>query len=333
MNALWLEDNKISLRDIPQPTKPGEALVKIRKAGICSTDLELVKGYYPYRGVIGHEFVGEVISLPTRAEGTLSDPERSRRGDEAGVREGDRVVGEINAVCGQCEQCLNGRPTHCENRTVLGIVNRDGTFAELTQLPITNLHRVPDSVPDEMAVFTEPLAAALEIQDQIQIRPTDRVLLVGAGRLGQLIAQTLALTGCDLRVVARHALQQNLLKARGIRIISEEEIQPWRWDVVVEATGSPSGFSLARRAIRPRGTLVMKSTYKGEMSVNFSSIVVDEINIIGSRCGPFEPALRLMESRQVDPTVLIAKEFRLNEALKAFEHAAETGMLKVLVEP
>jgi threonine dehydrogenase-like Zn-dependent dehydrogenase len=184
-----------------------------------------------------------------------------------------------------------------------------------------------------MAVFTEPLAAALEIQDQIQVKPTDRVLLVGAGRLGQLIAQTLALTGCDLRVVARHANQQNLLKARGIRTIIEEEIQPWRWDIVVEATGSPDGFSLARRAIRPRGTMVLKSTYKGDMSVNFSSVVVDEINLIGSRCGPFEPALRLMESRQVDPTVLIAAEYKLGEALKAFERAAETGVLKVLVEP
>ncbi len=184
-----------------------------------------------------------------------------------------------------------------------------------------------------MAVFTEPLAAALEIQQQVQIKPTDRILLIGAGRLGQLIAQTLALTGCDLRVVARHKRQQELLKARGIRIISEEEIQPWRWDIVVEATGSPSGFSLARQAIRPRGTLVLKSTYKGEMNVNFSSIVVDEINIIGSRCGPFEPALRLMESKQVDPTVLIDSEFALDDALKAFEHAAETGVLKVLVQP
>jgi threonine dehydrogenase-like Zn-dependent dehydrogenase len=242
-------------------------------------------------------------------------------------------VGEINVACYQCEQCLNGRPTHCENRTVLGIVNRDGTIAEFTQLPITNLHRVPDSVPDEMAVFTEPLAAALEIQEQVNIRPTDRVLLIGAGRLGQLIAQTLALTGCDLRVAARHKHQQDLLKARGIRIIAEEEIQRWRWDIVVEATGSPSGFSLARQAIRPRGTLVLKSTYKGDMSVNFSSMVVDEINLLGSRCGPFEPALRLMESRQVDPTVLIANEFKLGEALKAFERAAETGVLKVLVQP
>jgi threonine dehydrogenase-like Zn-dependent dehydrogenase len=315
MNALWLENNEISLRDVPQPRKPNEALIKIRKAGICSTDLELVKGYYPYTGVLGHEFVGEVMEAE----------------DASWI--GRRVVGEINVVCHQCEQCLNGRPTHCENRTVLGIVNRDGVFADFTNLPSTNLRLIPDSVPDEVAVFTEPLAAALEIQQQIQIKPTDRVLLIGAGRLGQLIAQTLALTGCDLRVVARHAHQQNLLKRRGIGIISEEEIKPWRWDIVVEATGSPSGFSLARRAIRPRGTLVLKSTYKGEMGVNFSSMVVDEINIVGSRCGPFEPALRLMESRQVDPTVLIAKEFKLEDGLKAFEHAAGTGMLKVLIEP
>ncbi|MGE5641895.1 MAG: MDR/zinc-dependent alcohol dehydrogenase-like family protein [Byssovorax cruenta] len=315
MNALWLEDNKISLRNISQPRKPDEALIKIRRAGICSTDLELVKGYYPYTGVIGHEFVGEVVEAE----------------DASWI--GQRVVGDINVSCQQCEQCLQGRPTHCEQRTVLGIVNRDGTFAEYTQLPIRNLHRVPASVPDEMAVFTEPLAAALEIQDQIQIKPTDRVLLIGAGRLGQLIAQTLALTGCDLHVVARHARQQSLLRSHGIRIVAEEQIQPWRWDMVVEATGSPSGFALARRAIRPRGTIVLKSTYKGDMSVNFSSIVVDEIQVVGSRCGPFEPALRLMESKQVDPTVLIAAEFKLNEALKAFERAAQPGVLKVLMEP
>ena len=189
MNTVWLENNQISLRDVPQPNKPNEALIRIRKAGICSTDLELVKGYYPYTGILGHEFVGDVIEA-----------------DDA-TWVGQRVVGEINAVCNKCEQCLNGRPTHCENRTVLGIVNRDGTFAEYTTLPLANLHRVPASIPDEMAVFTEPLAAALEIQQQIQIKPTDRVLLIGAGRLGQLIAQTLALTGCDLRVVARHKHQ------------------------------------------------------------------------------------------------------------------------------
>ena len=315
MEALWLEDNQISFRDVPQPQKQNEALIKIRKAGICSTDLELIKGYYPYTGILGHEFVGEIVEA------------------DKSSWIGQRVVGEINVICDQCEQCLNGRSTHCENRTVLGIVNRDGVFAEYTTLPLANLHPVPASVPDEMAVFTEPLAAALEIQQQIHIQPNDRVLLIGAGRLGQLIAQTLALTGCNLYVVARHKHQQELLTARGIKIIAEEDIQPQRWDIVVEATGSPSGFSLARQAIRPRGTLVLKSTYKGEMNVNFSSIVVDEINIVGSRCGPFEPALRLMESKQVDPTVLIDAEYLLNDALKAFEHAAESGVLKVLVEP
>ncbi len=312
MKALWLENNQIALREIPQPNNPNEALIKIRKAGICGTDLELVKGYYPYTGILGHEFVGEVIDAPDRNW------------------IGARVVGEINAVCGKCEACLNGRPTHCENRTVLGISNRDGVFAEYTTLPLGNLYRVPDSVPDEMAVFTEPLAAALEIQQQIQIKPTDRVLVIGAGRLGQLIAQTLALTGCDLHVVARHALQQNLLTARGIKIISEENIQPRKWDIVVEATGSPDGFNIARKAIRPRGTLVLKSTYKGEMNVNFSSIIVDEINLVGSRCGPFAPALRLMEKRAVDPTVLIAEEFKLNDMVKAFDKAAQRGVLKVL---
>lgn len=315
MKAIWLEDNKVDLREIPLSRMPGEALIKIRKAGMCATDLELVKGYYPYTGVPGHEFVGEVVEA--------DDPSWI----------GQRVAGEINVVCNQCEQCLNGRPTHCEKRTVLGIVNRDGTFAEFTQLPIANLHRIPASVPDEMAVFTEPLAAALEIQDQIIIKPGDRVLLVGAGRLGQLIAQTLALTGCNLHVVARHPRQKELLTTRGIKIIAEEDVQPWRWDIVIEATGSPDGFELARKAIRPRGILVLKSTYKGDLNVNFSSIVVDEVNIIGSRCGPFGPALQLMESRQVDPTVLIDEEFSLGDGLKAFERAAQPGVLKVLVQP
>jgi threonine dehydrogenase-like Zn-dependent dehydrogenase len=313
MKALWLENNQISLRDVPQPDKTGEALIRIRRAGICSTDLELVRGYYPYNGVLGHEFVGEVVSAP----------------DVSWI--GQRVVGEINAVCGKCESCLSGRPTHCESRTVLGIANRDGVFAEYTALPVENLHRVPDSVPDEAAVFTEPLAAALEIQQQIQIKPTDRVLLVGAGRLGQLVAQTLVLTGCDLRVLVRHAGPKELLAARGIKTITGDEVQPRKWDIVIEATGSPAGFDIACKAIRPRGTLVMKSTYAGELTINFSPLVVDEITIVGSRCGPFAPALRLLERREVDPTFLIAAQYRLEESVKAFEHAARPGMLKVLV--
>jgi len=314
MKALWLEDQKLDLREVPKPNRPNEALIRIRKAGVCSTDLELVKGYYPYAGIPGHEFVGEVMDAP----------------DPSWI--GQRVVGEINAVCGLCEACLNGRPTHCENRTVLGIMNRNGVFAEYTTLPLQNLYRVPDSISDEMAMFTEPLAAALEIQEQIEVETTDRVLLVGAGRLGQLIAQTLALTGCDLRVLARHPFQQNLLTARGIRLISEEEIQTGKWDVAIEATGSSDGFNIARKAVRPRGTMVLKSTYKGDMSVNFSSIVVDEITVLGSRCGPFEPALRLMESRKVDPTVLITAGYKLEDGIKAFEHASQAAVLKIFLE-
>ena len=314
MKAVWLEDHQIKLADVQQPVRPDEALIKIRMAGICSTDLELVKGYYPYTGILGHEFVGEVVSAP----------------DAAWV--GQRVVGEINAVCGTCEACLNGRSTHCENRTVLGIADRNGVFAEYTSLPLKNLYRVPDSVPDEQAVFVEPLAAALEIQEQIKFQKTDRVLLIGAGRLGQLIAQTLALTGCDLHVVARSLPAQQLLAARGIKVIADGDIQSQKWDVVIEATGSTDGFTLARRAVRPRGTMVLKSTYKGDMNVNISSIVVDEITVLGSRCGPFEPALRLLETREVDPSVLISDRYKLTDALKAFEKAAQLGVLKVLLE-
>jgi threonine dehydrogenase-like Zn-dependent dehydrogenase len=321
MQALWLENNQLSMRNVPKPEIPAEALVRMRLGGICGTDLELVKGYYPFSGIPGHEFVGEVMAVPNSA----SNDEQSLVGQ--------RVVGEINASCRKCEQCRQGRPSHCENRSVLGITARDGIFAEYTTLPIENLHRVPDGIPDEMAVFTEPLAAALEIQQQVQIHPTDRVLLIGAGRLGQLIAQTLALTGARLMVVARHPHQKKLLTDRGIKLIDEDGIQPWRWDVVVEATGSTAGFDLARKAIRPRGTFVLKSTYKGDMTLNLSSIVVDEINIVGSRCGPFEPALRLMEQKKVDPSILIAAEYALTDSLQAFAHAAQNGVLKVLVRP
>jgi len=314
MQALWLENNQLGLRDVSMPAEPSEALVQMRLAGICGTDLELLKGYYPFTGIPGHEFVGEVVSA--------SDPSIV----------GKRVVGEINVTCGKCEQCVGGRPTHCEQRSVLGINARNGVFTEFINLPLENLHIVPDSVSDEMAVFCEPLAAALEIQQQVKVQPSQRVLLVGAGRLGQLIAQTLVLTGADLRVLARHPIQKILLAERGIQLIDEDAIQPWRYDLVVEATGSTAGFEIARKAIRPRGTFVLKSTYHGDMTLNMSSIVVDEINVIGSRCGPFGPALRLMEQKLVDPTILIAARQPLNQAVEAFDIAARPGMLKVLVE-
>jgi len=316
MKSLWLENETLSYSEnTPKPVRADEALIRVRLAGICGTDLEMVRGYYPFTGVPGHEFVGEVLEAE----------------DKRWI--GQRVAGEINVSCGECEQCQGGRKSHCENRTVLGITDRDGIFAEYVTLPTQNLHRVPDSVSDEKAVFTELLAAALEIPQQVHIRPTDRILVIGAGRFGQLIAQVLQLTGADLHVVARHPQQQNLLKERGIRLIAGEDVKPQRWDVVVDVTGSASGFGLARQAIRPRGTLVMKSTYKGEMQVNFSSIVVDEINIVGSRCGPFAPALRLLESGEIYPPGMIAAEYPLNHGLEAFEKAAERGVLKVLLRP
>ena len=324
MKALWLENNQLNIREIPQPQEQGEALIKIKLVGVCGTDLELVKGYYPFVGIPGHEFVGEVVKV---FESTKPSDNQNQ------LLIGKRVVGEINVSCSHCEQCNNGRPTHCENRSVLGISNRNGVFAEYTTLPVENIHIIPDDIPDEMAVFTEPLAAALEIQQQIQIRPTDRVLLIGAGRLGQLIAQTVQLTGANLRVLARHQRQKDLLINRGINLIDEMEIFPWRWDVIIEATGSPIGFEIARKAVRPRGTIVLKSTYKGAITLNLSSIVVDEIILVGSRCGPFPPAIRLMQQKKVDPSVLIASQFPLSEGIKAFNKASETGILKVLVKP
>ncbi len=315
MQALWLEDRVLSVRDIETPAAAGEALIRVRLSGICGTDLELARGYYPFTGVPGHEFVGEVVAAP----------------DSDWI--GARVVGEINASCGACEACVNARPTHCERRTVLGIADRNGVHAEYTSLPMANLHRVPDSVPDEAAVFAEPLAAALEILQQVHILPTDRVLLVGAGRLGQLVAQVLALTGARLRVVARHAHQRELLAARGIATIADEDVEPRRWDVVVEATGSPSGFELARRAVRPRGTFVLKSTYRGELTLDMAPFVVDEITVIGSRCGPFAPALRLLERGDVDVSGLVDDTFALADGPAAMEAAARPGMMKVLLRP
>jgi 2-desacetyl-2-hydroxyethyl bacteriochlorophyllide A dehydrogenase len=315
MQALWLEDRELSLREIDVPRIDGEALIRVTLSGICGTDIELARGYYPFTGVIGHEFVGVVVESP----------------DAAWI--GRRVVGEINAVCGDCPACRNGRPTHCESRTVLGIAGRNGAHAEYVSLPLANLHEVPVAVSDEAAVFTEPLAAALEILQQVHVRPDDRVLLVGAGRLGQLVAQVLALTGARLRVVARHEHQRELLDARGIATIAESEIEHRRFDVVVEATGSPSGLDVARAALRPRGTLVLKSTYRGDVTLDLAPFVVDEITIVGSRCGPFAPALRLLDRGQVDPTPLIGDTFALADAVEAVQAAMQPGALKMLLRP
>lgn len=316
MLGLWLENNELSLRDdLPVPIpETGEALIHVNLAGICSTDLELVRGYYPFTGIPGHEFVGTVVLAP---------------GNDEWI--GERVVGEINITCGNCEDCLAGRPTHCINRTVLGILNHDGAFAEYLVLPIRNLHKVPSQIPDTSAVFTEPLAAALEIQQQIHIKPGTKTLVVGAGRLGQLIAQSLAITSCDLNVVARYPGQIEILQKSRIKTISENAVEKRKYDIVIEATGSQSGFALARKAIHPRGTIVLKSTYKGNININLSSIVVDEINMIGSRCGPFGPAIKLLEKKLVDPAALISNQYPLHQVIEAFDQATKKGVLKVLV--
>jgi 2-desacetyl-2-hydroxyethyl bacteriochlorophyllide A dehydrogenase len=319
MRAVWLENRILSYRDnVPQPEPlAGEALVKVKLAGICGTDLELVKGYYPFRGIPGHEFVGEIVSAP-------NGPHRI----------GQRVVGEINVACGSCRSCFAARPTHCENREVLGIKNRNGAFAEYLCLPLKNLMAVPDAVSDDAAVFAELLAAALEIQEQIQILSTDCVLVLGAGRLGQLIAQTLVPLGCDLTVVARYKNQQALLADRHIAWIEAHAVRRQAFDIVIEVTGSADGLELARKAVRPRGTIVLKSTTKGNenLAMDFSAVVVDEITLLGSRCGPFAPALQLLEHRLVDPSVLIDSRYGLKDALKAFERAAVPGALKIVFE-
>ena len=315
MKALWLENNQLQLRsDVPIPEPlPGEALVRVVRAGICNTDLELLRGYYPYTGILGHEFVGVVEQGPKQLVGV-------------------RVVGEINAVCGECRFCRSGQPTHCENRTVLGIVNRNGAFAEYLTLPIANLHPVPDNVPTDVATFTEPVAAALEIQQQVAVRPDDRVLVVGDGKLGQLVAQTLALTGCDLLVVGRHRNKLDYLAARGIKTGLADVVTDRAFDLSVECTGKPEGFAIARRALRPRGTLVLKSTYAGHLTFDASSLVVDEITLIGSRCGPFPQALQVISQEQVDVKYLIQSHYPLDEAIAAFDRAQERGILKVLLE-
>jgi threonine dehydrogenase-like Zn-dependent dehydrogenase len=320
MRALRFEDGRLRLADVPAPSREGEALVRVRLAGVCNTDLEIVRGYAGFRGTPGHEFVGTVERAPGAEE-----------------LEGRRVVGEINAGCGACDLCRARDPRHCPARTVLGIHGRDGAFAEYLQLPTVNLLPVPDELTDERAVFTEPLAAAVGITERVRIGAGERVAVVGDGKLGLLCAQALqALTGARVTLVGRHESKMEIARRRGVETSKSDELPASfarAFDVTVEASGSPAGFETALRLLRPRGTLVLKSTFHGATELNAAPVVVDEISIVGSRCGRFAPALELLTRGAVDVDGLVHEEFPLDEGVRAFERAAEPGVLKVLLRP
>ena len=312
MLALLFDKQLRLVSNYPEPTvQPNEALIRPHLVGICNTDMEITRGYNNFCGVLGHEFVGTIVDC--------ADPEWV----------GVRVVGEINSACHQCDSCQHGDISHCIARTTLGINGRDGAMAERFSLPIDCLHAVPSSVPDEAAVFVEPLAAALEILEQVHLHPTDRVAIVGDGKLGLLCAQVLRLPGCDVTVLGRHPERWDILHTQGIHTtpaIRDNE----RFDVVVDCTGQPSGFVTASRLVRPRGRLVLKSTFATEASVNLSMLVVNEIHLIGSRCGPFAPALRLLEQGLINTQALVAQRYTLRQAIDAFE--AVPNQLKILLE-
>jgi threonine dehydrogenase-like Zn-dependent dehydrogenase len=315
MQALRWDGSALLVADLPRPTADGAtAVVHVRLAGVCNTDLELTRGYMGFRGVLGHEFVGTVADGPAAWGGR-------------------RVVGEINFGCGRCEWCARDLGRHCPTRRVMGILNADGAFAEFVAVPAANLHAVPDGVTDDAAVFVEPLAAAFEILEQVRIAREQRCVVLGDGKLGLLAAQVLALTGARVLAVGKHDAKLAILTRRGIETVRLDRWDRARADVVVEATGSAAGFALAAAATRPRGTLVLKSTVAAETSLRLAPLVIDEITVVGSRCGPFAPALRALAEGRVDVTSLIAAEYGLGDGLAALRHAAEPGVTKVLLRP
>lgn len=318
MEALYLADGRLTYRnDYPKPVPmEGQALIRIALAGICSTDLELVKGYANFKGVLGHEFVGVV-------EQADSDPGWV----------GQRVVGGINLGCGVCAVCTADGPEHCPTRTVLGIINHDGVFAEYATLPVRNLVPVPDSLPDEAAVFTEPLAAAARIREQVKLSPDMKAAVVGPGRLGMLIGLVLADSGLQVTMLGRRKASLVLPEKSGLRTGLVDDAKDNAFDLVVEATGNEAGLVHSLRLVRPLGTLVMKSTFAGKTTVDLSKLVVDEINVVGSRCGPFEAAVQLLADGKIVPQVMIEAEYRLKDGLEAVEQAARPGVRKVLLRP
>jgi threonine dehydrogenase-like Zn-dependent dehydrogenase len=351
MKALRVENQRLSLADVPQPRVDGEALVRVRLSGICNTDLEIARGYAGFQGTIGHEFVGVIESLPdvseARASARASQPgNASLSAAPSGLpawgprrdgllTSGQRVVGEINAGCGVCDLCRAGDPRHCAERTVLGIVGRDGAHAEFLKLPLVNLLPVPDEISDERAVFTEPLAAACGILERVEITEDRHVAVVGDGKLGLLCAQVLKTTGAPVTLVGKHQSKLEIAARRGIETITVAQAQSRsrEFDLAVEASGSPAGFRLALELLRPRGVLVLKSTFHGTTEIDAAPLVVDEISVIGSRCGRFVPALELLKTNAVNVESLISEEFPLAEGVQAMERAGAAGVLKILLRP
>lgn len=320
MKALRVEKKKLAVKEVPTPEGGDEAIVRVHLSGICNTDLEIARGYAGFKGTIGHEFVGVVEESP------------------GNKLLGQRVVGEINAGCGKCELCAAGDPRHCAGRTVLGIVGRDGAHAEFLRLPLINLLPVPDMVVDEHAVFTEPLAAACGIMERVAIKPESRVAVIGDGKLGLLCAQAIALSGASVLLIGKHAEKLRIAERRGIETAAPRAgaKRKREFDVVVEASGSPSGFVGALELLRPRGTLVLKSTFHGPGKIDEidqARLVVDEITILGSRCGRFQPALDLLKKGAIDIDSLISEEYPLAEGVYAMERAARKGVLKVFLRP
>ena len=309
-NGLKLDNNY----PMPEP-KQGEALIKVNTIGICNTDYEITKGYMGYKGILGHEFTGIVEKAENKK------------------LIGKRVVGEINCGCGKCEWCAQGLERHCFNRSTLGIWQREGCFAEYVALPEKNLLEIPENVSDEEAVFVEPLAAALEILEQIHIPPYKKVVVLGDGKLGLIIALSLNASGLDVTLVGKHKEKLAIAEAQGVKIKLLDDLKIEKvYDFVVEATGSITGFETSLALTKPRGTLILKSTIAASKEFNLAPIVIDEITVLGSRCGQFAPALRMLESKRIDVKPLISDIYPIDKSIEAFERNKEKSSIKVLVK-
>jgi threonine dehydrogenase-like Zn-dependent dehydrogenase len=315
MKAVTYKEKQLHLSDVPLPVpQEGEALVRVLYSGICNTDLEIIRGYMGFEGILGHEFVGMVESCD----------------DKKWI--GRRVAGEINLGCGKCSACQSGLSRHCQSRTVLGIERKDGAHAQFLTLPLSNLHVLPDNIPDTSAVFIEPLAAALEITEQISIRPGMKISVIGNGKLGQLVAEVLRLSSPELTVIGKNPFKLEHSKKMGFSVQRADRIDLPSQDIVVECSGAPEGLMLASRLLAPRGILVLKSTYHSNPSFNPAVWVINEITVLGSRCGPFPPAIRLLHEKKVDPSYLVSEIIPFTNAMEAFRKAEDKNIIKVLID-